>query len=241
MILAVETSSDLCSIAVIDEKGLLVQRAFRHRMHLSERLVNDIQEVLDDAAVTLSSLKALAVGIGPGSFTGVRIGVMTMKTWADMLQIPICGISAHDAVARECQVEEGELLVSVIRARPGSVYARLFQNDCPVTEPEILSLEVLCTEIAMRESPVVNLCGEGLIRYSDEICLALNRDGIATRLCSTRPPSSRIIGEMARVRIKAGMVDDAMTLAPLYLAPPPIDPSVEVRVRLREAKARERG
>src|SRR5262249_35815964 len=101
LILAVETTADLCSLAIRDGQGTLVERAFRHRMHLLERLLPDVDELLADAGVALEEIEGFAVGIGPGSFTGVRIGVATVKTWADVLQKPVVGVLSLDAVAAE--------------------------------------------------------------------------------------------------------------------------------------------
>src|SRR5690348_16500250 len=104
IVLAVETSGDLCSVAVRDGQGTLAARAFRHRMHLSERLIVDVEAVLADAGIGLEAVEAFAIGIGPGSFTGVRIGVTTVKTWADVLARPVCGVSALDAMAADYPV-----------------------------------------------------------------------------------------------------------------------------------------
>src|SRR4051812_30284933 len=127
--LGMATSGDPCSIAVCDEKGLLVERSFRHRMRLSERLIGDVEAVLADAGVELSAVDAFAVDLGPGSFTGVRIGVTAIKTWADLLSRPVVGISALQAVAFPLIGSHAELIVTLIRARPGAVYAASYEGS----------------------------------------------------------------------------------------------------------------
>ncbi|HXG23364.1 MAG TPA: tRNA (adenosine(37)-N6)-threonylcarbamoyltransferase complex dimerization subunit type 1 TsaB, partial [Chthonomonadales bacterium] len=101
LILGVETTADLCSLAIRDGQGTLVERAFRHRMHLSERLIDDVDALLTDADCTLEDMEGFGVDVGPGSFTGVRIGVMTVKTWADLLGRPVGAVTALEAIAAE--------------------------------------------------------------------------------------------------------------------------------------------
>src|SRR5438105_4947992 len=128
LILALETTSEHCSLAIRDDAGLLAERSFRHRMRLSERLMGDVEELLRDAEVALGDIEGFGVGIGPGSFTGVRLGVMTVKTWADVLNRPVAGVSALEALAYEYRGLEGFRITPVIRARPGAVYSQVFRS-----------------------------------------------------------------------------------------------------------------
>src|SRR5258706_13247436 len=100
-LLAMETSVDVCSVAVLRDGQFIAEHTFRHGMHLSERLMAHLDTVLGDADTTLEQIEAFAVGIGPGSFTGTRIGVMTLKTLALVQKKPMVGISGLDALAME--------------------------------------------------------------------------------------------------------------------------------------------
>ena len=100
-LLAVETSGDVCSVAALRGQALMAEHRFRHGMHLSEHLIGHIDAVLREAGMTLADVRAFAVGIGPGSFTGTRIAVMTMKTLAFVTGQPIFGVSGLDALAAE--------------------------------------------------------------------------------------------------------------------------------------------
>jgi tRNA threonylcarbamoyladenosine biosynthesis protein TsaB len=101
LILALEMTADVCSIAIRDDKGIIAERAFLHGMHLSERLIDDVDAILKDAGITLDDVEGFGVGIGPGSFTGVRIGVTTVKTWAFVRKKPVVGVCSLDALAEE--------------------------------------------------------------------------------------------------------------------------------------------
>ena len=87
--LAMDTSGDVCSIAVLRGGKLISEHIFRHGMHLSERLLEHVEAVLADADAKPAEVDLFGVGLGPGSFTGTRIGVMTLKTFAFMLERPI--------------------------------------------------------------------------------------------------------------------------------------------------------
>lgn len=231
LILAIETSADVCSIAVRDSQGLLVERAFRHRMHVSERVLNDVSAVLEDAGGTLAGIDALAVGIGPGSFTGVRIGVMTVKTWADVLQKPVCGVSALDIVAQQNLGHTGVAVVPVIRARPGAIYAAIYrrQEDAmrAESEPGIVEISHLSAMLGGDANLRYLLVGDALARSREAIATELDAAGIDAAFGSPEAPRAGVLAEIAASRIASGDVDDPLALNPLYVAPPPIDPRAE--------------
>jgi tRNA threonylcarbamoyladenosine biosynthesis protein TsaB len=233
-ILALETTGDLCSVAVQDTSGLLVERVFRHRMHLSERLVGDVDALLADAGTNLASIDAFAVGIGPGSFTGVRLGVMTAKTWANILGKPIVGVNALDALAWEAGPWPG-IVVPVIRARPGAVYASIYRptadGPIPDADPALLTAPELVERIAgYGEAPVL-LLGDGLKKTAAELESSLNERGITPAFGPTDAPRASTLAAIAVQRLANGQADDALALVPLYVSPPPIDPRAEVKVK----------
>lgn len=233
-VLAVETSGALCGVAVRDERGTLVARAFRHRMRLSERLIGDVEAALTDAGMTLSEADGLAVGVGPGSFTGVRLGVMTMKTWADALGKPVAGVSALDALAEEYAGVAGRVIVPVVRARPGSVYARSYiwsdSRMTPLSEPALVPLAEIGAWLGDGVGRTCLLCGDGLERAGEELKVALNAAGWSVETAAAEAPRAAVVARIAAARLAAGEADDPLALAPLYLAAPPIDPRVEQRI-----------
>jgi tRNA threonylcarbamoyladenosine biosynthesis protein TsaB len=226
LILAVETSADLCSLAVRDESGTLVERAFRHRMRLLERLIGDVDALLADAGTTLAQIEGLAVGLGPGSFTGVRIGVMAVKTWAATLDKPVCGVTALEAVAQEYAAVPDCRIISVIRARPGMVYTQTFLrvSDAlhPQSEPQTLSLTEMISLLCAQRDARYLLCGDGLIRDGEALRAGLDAAGVAATFGRAEAPRASVIAAMAAARLRAGQQDDPLSLVPFYLAPPPI-------------------
>jgi len=229
LILALETTTDVCGVAVVDERGTLEVRAFRHRMRLSERLLGEVDSVLREAGTRLEDVEGLGVGIGPGSFTGVRVGVMTAKMWADVLGLPVAGVSSLEAVAAACApaglgpgAPGQPTVVAVIRARPGTWYVQRLAPGSAAGEPETLTVELLAERL--REEPGrVLLCGEGVPAVREHLVVLLGPAAARVEVAPPEPPRAEVVGRLAGERILAGRSDDPLALAPLYVAPPPIN------------------
>ena len=232
-ILALETTGDVCSIAIRDPQGTLVERSFRHRMHLSERLIDDVDALLHDAGMELVEMDCLAVGVGPGSFTGVRLGVMTAKTWADTLAKPVIGINALDALAEENIRLWPGLTVAVIRARPGAIYAGAYpseQTDSKALgEPAMMTIEELANWVSDLNMPRPLLVGDGVKRNREAVETEFRNLGLEPVFGPTESPRASVVAAIAERRYLTGQIDNALSLAPLYVSPPNIDPRVEAR------------
>ena len=226
IVLAVATSGDPCSVAVTDARGLIAERTFRHRMHLSERLIDDVDLVLKDAEVTLEAVDAFAVDLGPGSFTGVRIGVTAVKTWADLLTKPVAGVHALEAAAAPFLGQHSDLVVSVIRARPGLVYAAVYDSDgSELSAPAMLTGEQLGAELKRWRIKRITVCATGWDSARELLGESLDRIRAEVALVKPHQPHASVIAHIAVKRLGAGAVVPAEDLVPLYVAPPPIGPT----------------
>src|SRR5207248_10622069 len=100
MILAIDTSTDMASIAIYEPaQGVLVEQSWLSGREQSTQLLPNVQRVMSLVSVTVRDLTGIAVATGPGSFSGVRIGISVAKTMAYALQIPLWGVPALDALA----------------------------------------------------------------------------------------------------------------------------------------------
>lgn len=216
-ILAVDTSTEVAGIALLDGRQVRFSHRFLHRMDLSQRLLPSLQWLLQDAGVALSEIDALGAGLGPGSFTGVRIGVTTMKTLAQVNALPIAGISTLAVMAAGCAPCAGALICPCIDARRQEVYAGIYRATGPEPEelmaPAALPAAVLATRLVGYGEPVL-LCGTGVVRYQNVL-----RQALGDRFCYAPGhdfPDPEILAHLALARLERGERDDPLALVPIY-------------------------
>lgn len=169
MILAVETSSTQISAAVGGHEGIRaafqVNRGQRH----AELLVPMIQEVCRAAEVQLSELGALAVGLGPGLFTGLRVGVATAKAMALALSVPMIGVSSLDLVAFPARFTS-RTIVAVMDARRAEVFSAFYRHTPGglqrLVEPQVSSPEELASELQAYSQDCL-VVGDGVLRWAE--------------------------------------------------------------------------
>ena len=143
MILNIETATTNCSVSIAHE-GLVVsfkELAEANYSH-AEQLHVFIQEVLKEAKISLSDLRAIAVSKGPGSYTGLRIGVSAAKGLCYALNLPLISVPTLKSLSLQCQLKAGEVVVPMLDARRMEVYMTAFDhkgNKIRPTEAKILA------------------------------------------------------------------------------------------------------
>lgn len=162
-ILAFESSAKAASVALMQD-GVLLAESFQNngKTH-SATLMPMAQQVLMDCRLTAAELDAVAVAKGPGSFTGVRIGVAAAKGLAWGAEKPVCGVSTLEAMATQLSIQAG-IICPVMDARRGQVYNALFQSDgktlTRLTSDRAISLEELKKDLEKAEKTIF-LVGDG--------------------------------------------------------------------------------
>ena len=132
-VLALDTALGACSAAVVDEGRVLAARAEPMTRGHQERLAPLVAEVMGEAGLAFAALDRVGVTTGPGSFTGLRVGLAFARTLALALGRPCVGAGTLQALAAETQ---GEAL-AVITAPQGRVYAQRFRDGAPAGEPQL--------------------------------------------------------------------------------------------------------
>lgn len=206
LILACETSGDLCSVALRDDAGVRAEFSFRHERRLTERLPQIVDFVLAEAGATLEQVDAFAAGTGPGSFTGVRVAATVVKAWAWALGKPAVGVPSLEAVAQT--FDAPARVVPIAPCRRGEVIAWLGGDDYRQVATDALAA-------VARET-----LGPGDLTVTGESA-AWVAAGDGVRIVPRAPRASQI-ARMAAERLAAGGTFDPMALVPLYVAPPPI-------------------
>lgn len=217
LILAFETSAKACSVALADEQKLLAESYQNTGLTHSQTLLSMAEDLLKSCALKPEDVTAVAVSAGPGSFTGVRIGVAAAKGFAWGAGLPCCGVSTLEAMALGLGVWQG-YICPVMDARRGQVYNALFrvqQGVCTrVREDRAIALTQLGQELKNIEEPIF-LVGDGSI-----LCYNTLAEAVPMLIC---PPEhrqhQRAVGTVlaARQLLARGETCDAATLAPNYL------------------------
>lgn len=213
LILGIETATHWCAVALWNDRGPLASHSFVNAMELSRRLVPTIEALLSDEGLKPEDLTGIAVSIGPGSFTGLRIGVATAKTMAQVLGIPIIGVETMDVIALtyESLRRAGTRLAVTLTSRRGQYYVRWYE---PPTCPEDRTIHLIDTEelreqLALSKAPVL-LLGDAALNEG------LPGTGMPILEGAHRPHALNV-AYLAYPRFARGESDDLMTLAPFYV------------------------
>lgn len=169
-ILGIDTATLVCSVALVSEKATLAEYTLQTRKTHSERLLPLIAAMLSHAGLAPNELDGVAVAAGPGSFTGLRIGMVTAKTLGQALNVPVAGISTLEALAAQHPFFPG-IICPILDARREQVYNGLF---VPGTRPEplcalrVLPLWELLAELKTRSEKILFI-GDGVPPYQAAI------------------------------------------------------------------------
>ena len=211
--LAFDTSGEFCVLALADDSGAVqAVSIFEGKRTLSRRLLGEVDSLLTRNSLALADLTAFAIGVGPGSFTGVRVGVTTAKTLAQVTGKPLIGIGTLAAYAAVWAARgSGEIVAAVLPSRRGEVYAALFQNGECLEEPFAAPIDELSERLDTMERVIV--CG-------DTRQLPAWKGAALTQLWT--PPEG--LATLAARRLAVGEADAVFGLVPLYVVAPSISP-----------------
>ncbi len=160
-ILSIETSTSMCSVALHERGALLALAEIKEPGAHAEKLLLLVDEVFEKAELSFGDLDAVAVSQGPGSYTGLRIGVSTAKGIAYGLDIPLIGINTLQAMAASQPLNQGEFVVAVLDARRMEVYTQTFgYANQEITSIAALVLEE-CVFASILEKGRVYFVGDG--------------------------------------------------------------------------------
>lgn len=168
-ILSIETSTSICSVAIHEQGELLALAEIKEPGAHAEKLLLLVDEVFEKAGLSFADLDAVAVSQGPGSYTGLRIGVSTAKGIAYALEIPLIGINTLQAMAASQLVASGDYVVAVLDARRKEVYTQTFGDSLQELSP----IEAVVLEegvfASILEKGRVYFVGDGVEKVKEEV------------------------------------------------------------------------
>jgi len=222
-ILALETSAKAVSAAVAEDGVLLASGYLNTGLTHSRTLMPIVEAMLKNADLCMEDIGAVAVASGPGSFTGIRIGVAAAKGLAFAAGIPVVGVSTLEAMARNLILWDG-LIVCAMDARRSQVYNAVFEAAdgalTRLTPDRAVGLDELSKELEISKKRKIVVGDGGRLCYN-----RLLEDKIA---CTLAPPhllmqNASGVALAAEELLRAGMGLSAQDLAPVYLRPAQAD------------------
>ncbi|WP_168188807.1 tRNA (adenosine(37)-N6)-threonylcarbamoyltransferase complex dimerization subunit type 1 TsaB [Thermoflavimicrobium daqui] len=217
-ILAMDTTTLVMGVAVLENEKVLGEVTTNLLKNHSVRLMPTIDRLLQDLDIPLSEIEAIAVTNGPGSYTGIRIGVTTAKTIAWARKIPLYSESSLTVLAMNGYRFEG-LIVPLFDAKRqraySGVYRRKGEQLIEVIQPQVASLDGWLDQIKALAEPVLFL-GDDVARFHEPIILKLSEQAIFGNPAENIPRPSQL-GWIAYQKLKRGEQPEGQMFAPDYL------------------------
>jgi len=226
LILALETSTLTSSVALV-EAPLREDASFRGEKVLaeytlnlpgthSERLMPAIDRLLQEASLSVNEIQGIALALGPGSFTGLRIGVSTAKGLAYALRVPVAGVPTLDALAQNFRFASSSIC-PVLDARKKEVYAALFRGDGEgnlrkISEDWVLPPEKLCSRISEKTI----FLGNGVEVYEETFKKKLGPHALFAPPELSLPRAAHV-ARLSLAKFKNGLTLDVFSFTPIYI------------------------
>lgn len=208
LILGIEAATRVASVAVISEEKILAEISQEAKLTHSETLLPQIEQALKIANV--EKVDAVAVSIGPGSFTGLRIGLATAKALCYAWQIKIIGVPTLQAISYHFPTNNSVIL-PMLDAQKNRAYFQKFRNCQPLSEIEVKNIDEIVKSAGEIDAEIF-LCGEVLSKIKVELPPNVR---IAPPNC--RMPRAVNVALCAKDLIDAGEISNVMNIEPLYI------------------------
>ncbi len=215
--LAMDTSGAVCVLALAEDDGSVrAVSLFESRRTLSVRLLGEVDGLLARNSLTLADMTAFAVGLGPGSFTGVRVGVTTAKTLAQVMGKPLVGVGTLDAYASVWMTHDDDTrIVPVLPSRREEVYAAIYQNGERIEYPFAEYFYAMQSRLRAMDKVIVT----GDARYLTQ---GRSSGWHGNLMLPQRWTPPEGLAKIAARRLQNGDTDDFLNLVPLYVVAPSI-------------------
>ena len=230
LVLGIETATPQVGVAIGGHEGLLASfHSTRDRRH-AETLAPAVEFVCDQARVCLGDIGCVAVDVGPGLFTGLRVGLAAAKAFAHALRVPMVGVSSLDLVAFPARLSD-RLIVSTVDARRSelfyAMYRRVHGGVTRITEPDVDGPEDVIELVrALAEDCLV--VGDGGVRYAE---FFHNVGGVELAREGFRYPTASSLVELAHMQALREEFVSLSDIKPIYLRAPDVHANFTARSR----------
>jgi len=214
IVLGIDTSGYANAVGVVDGRKILADVTYEAKTDSLEQIVLNIDSTLQSSGLELQDVQGIGVGLGPGSWTGIRVGVTVGKMLAFSLGKPVCGVPTLEALAYSVRDESSPIYAIISAGTKDTVYAVCYRTSGDTVTRngeyyvgDVRGLLNLVTEPAV-------LVGDGVQAY--RISLGVDKSETVVRTIEATP-SGAAIALLALRRLEQGQSDDVLSLTPLYL------------------------
>lgn len=217
-VLAIDTSTVVAAVALMDDEKLLGEYSINNKKTHSQKLMVMIDEIMKDLDIKPSDIDVFAASIGPGSFTGLRIGVTTAKAMAYATNKPVVGVPTLDALAYNIVTSEF-IICPILDARNSQVFTALYEVKGKRFEriTEYMGIPVFeLAQIIVQNNKKVIFTGDAIDLHKDYLKSELGEN------CEFAPLGNRLqrgasVAELALMMAKEGKFTSSFELVPFYL------------------------
>lgn len=209
-ILAIDTSSSVCSVAILENDKLIDKNELDDGRTHSENLMILLDELLKRNSIDISDIELIACSVGPGSFTGIRIGVATIKPFAEVLNIKVASVMSLEALSRN--VENKETIVALIDARNNQVYCGIFDKEYNPKE-EYIANDINEVIKVLEKYENITFVGNGSTLHQELLKQKLKN----IEFSNNNKQSAENVGKMGYKKYLENNLCTADTIMPVYL------------------------
>lgn len=216
-ILSVDSSSVTASVAITENGRILAENFINNGLTHSQTLMPMVEKTINESGISVKDIELFAITNGPGSFTGVRIGIASVKGMADALNKKCLPVSTLEAIAEPLKNED-VIACSVMDARCNQVYTALFYKGNRISEDKAVLIDELGEELKQYDKKIIFI-GDGSLLCYEKLCEIIRNCDIADEKIRYVHASS--IGFVAENKIKNGEEPiNSANLVPFYLRLP---------------------
>lgn len=228
LILGIETATMTGGVALLNDERVISEYTLNVKTTHTARLLPAVDQILKDSSVDKREIDGIAISLGPGSFTGLRIGMATAKGLAMGLDIPMVGIPTLDALARNIPFAMHQIC-TILDAKKKEIYYGRFRYEQDLSLKRLVPYQVISPADAMEQIDEKTIfLGDAVDVYKDFINEKLG-DMALFAPDAQRLPRAATVAEMGIAKLKACEYLDVITSEPIYIRPSDAEMSLAVK------------
>lgn len=209
-ILAIDTSSSICSVAILEDEKIIDKNELNDGKTHSENLMPLVDELLKRNSLDMAQINMLACSVGPGSFTGIRIGVSSIKPIAEVLNVKVASVTSLETLAKN--VTDAQTIVSLIDARNNQVYCGIFDKNHELKENYIAD-DINAVIDVLKKYKNIICVGNGAILHKELLKQKIEN----IEFIENNEQSAKNVGKIGYRKFLADNLCTADTIVPIYL------------------------